>query len=50
VGDHAVDERLGELPHSRRGRTKLPEFLHLLGRSVAMEITPEMKLDGGLPG
>src|SRR2546421_4551160 len=47
---HAVDEWLGELAHSRFGRTKIPEVFHAFRRAITMEITPEMKLNCRLPG
>src|SRR5205814_1061962 len=47
---HAVDERLGELAHSRFGRTKIPEVFHAFRRAIPMQIAPEMKLNRRLPG
>ena len=43
--DHAFDQRLRELAHARRGRTKLPEFVHRFRRVAAVQVAPEMILD-----
>ena len=36
--DHAVDERLGEGSHPRRGRAEFPKLVHAFGRAVAMQM------------